>query len=559
MLLLFYGYDFVSWNHCRKCLCIDCFRVNLIFYIYRNFVKGINGTSCTLFKLHRTVVNGENTSVTPKWIGISTLENALTQTTLVIDDVQKNVSKLYQSSLQNDTNTFTSLLFDLSEEYNNNINKFTKNNSVSINNFTLINPSNSANNSFLVPKYIERLGSYKNPDSYLSQINDEHILIMEPGLVFLNEMKNASSSLQNQSDEVKSSLSTSINDLNQIQSTFDDLSSDIFDEIIKYQNYINDYSDLVFYVLTGIFMFFGVVGFLCTFFFVLCEKCQCIRIFLHILWNFLAFFSFILMLLGGIIGLVGIVLTDGVGVLDYVVSPENLTPQEEGLSPIILSGESLDYINTCLNGDGNLYDKFGLKDSSNIDQLYLMNKKVTEYAALVSSYNDSYNSTIQLDKYYKEVFEDFSKTHAEVKNAFDNLNKLTQNNSLTDTWVSNESYCPNKPDIFPNETNNTSGNYCFVLYSHITNESIKLRYENTTITESINLLKQYNDSNYYLLSNAIEQNNNFKNISNLLLKQLKNDVDISKNITQPLTNIFSQYTGDEGINSLMNCSKIFNY
>ena len=528
------------------------------YFIYRNFVKGINGTSCTLFKLHRTVVNGEKTLETPKWIGITTLGEAFTNATLIIDEVQKNVIVLHNSSLEKDATDFEHTITNLSKDYDmfySNENKTTQ----LIDNFNLQNPNKVSNLKYIEPVYIERLGTIKNQFSFMYDIYTEHNSKMAPGIAFVNEMQAASSSLNDNSTNVKSSLETSVNDLNQIQSTFDDLSSNIFDEIIKYQNYINDYSDLAFYVLTGIFMFFGVVGFLCTFFFVLCEKCQCIRIFLHILWNFLAFFSFILMLLGGIIGLVGTVLTDGVGVLDYVVSSENLTPQEESISPIILSGESLDYINTCLNGDGNLYDKFGLKDSSNIDQLYLMNKKVAEYGALVSSYNDSYNSIIELDKYYKEFFQDFSKTHAEVKNAFDNLNKLTHNNSLTDTWVSNESYCPNKADVFPN-TDNASGNYCFVLYSNITNDTIQQRYNNnTTITESIFLLKQYNDSNYYLLSNATEKNNNFKNISNLLLQQLKNDVDISKKITEPLTNIFSQYTGDEGINSLMNCSKIINY
>lgn len=507
-------------------------------------MKGINGTSCTLFKLHRTVVNGESTTVTPKWIGISTLENALSKTTNIIDDVQNNVSELHKSSLENKSNEFGSLLDNLSDSYNNNITKYKNDNTISIEGFTLSNPNDLDNRTFLVPNYIEKLGSYNDVDSYLSQIKGEHTLIMEPGIFFINEMKSASSSLQDQSNDVKSSLETSINDLGQIQSTFDDLSSDIFDEIIKYQNYINDYSDLCFYVLTGVFMFFGVVGFLCTFFFVLCEKCQCIRIFLHILWNFLAFFSFILMLLGGIIGLVGIVLTDGVGVLDYVVSSDNLTPQEEGISPIILSGESLDYINTCLNGDGNLYDKFGLKDSSNIDQLYLMNKKLTEYEILVSEYKDSYNSTNQLGEYYQEIQKDYSKTHNEVGKAFENLNKITEN----DRFVPNESYCSNQQD---------NGGKCYILNSSFNLSSIDKEYDNKDTSKYINLLIQYNKENQNLLDNLIQQQKDFVNTSSDLLLQLKKDVNTSKKIIEPLTNIFSEYTGNEGINSLMNCSKHF--
>jgi len=51
-------------------------------------------------------------------------------------------------------------------------------------------------------------------------------------------------------------------------------------------------------------------------------------------------------LLGGVLGVIGLLSTDGSGFLEYILSEENLKAEQ-----LILSGDPAIYLNVCFNGN----------------------------------------------------------------------------------------------------------------------------------------------------------------------------------------------------------------
>ena len=61
-------------------------------------MEGINGTSCSIFKLYETVIQGEEKETIPKWLGIENIKDRLTQTVNTISSIREESSQLQTSS-----------------------------------------------------------------------------------------------------------------------------------------------------------------------------------------------------------------------------------------------------------------------------------------------------------------------------------------------------------------------------------------------------------------------------------------------------------------------------
>ena len=86
-----------------------------------------------------------------------------------------------------------------------------------------------------------------------------------------------------------------------------------------------------------------------------CTRCFC-KLFIHLLWNFMALFMICLFLIGSLFTLLGKVGEDMMSVFAYLVSEENLGPG----SDTILLGDVKQYLNKCFNYDGDISRELGL-------------------------------------------------------------------------------------------------------------------------------------------------------------------------------------------------------
>ena len=420
----------------------------------------------------------------------------------------------------------------------------------------------------VLPEYYNKFSPIDENGTYLFDINstDFYPKIYENYLITSGVAELAKTIAGDET--LESTLTDSTQSLDDIQVTFTDLSDDVLDEWKKYQDYLNKYANLIFYLLTGLMVVLGIVGFICTFFYSAFDKCQCMRIPLHFIWNIFSLFTFILMLLGSLFGLLGVVGSDGVGVMQYAFGPENLDPNND--DPIILKGgEAFDYINTCLNGDGNLASQLGLsKDGSgaeSLDQLYKMDAKVNEAASKIEGYGDTFASITNLQDTINKMRADISLTNSVIISAFTTLKNtantvLSADNSLSDKWVDSSSECGSLAIIKASEISNTNPstttNACFILSDYFTSEN-KLpedRYKEDSINTLLTALKNYQTNNKAQLETLSSTTTEYKTKLSGMLNNVKNDIQSSKNIIEPLTKIYKNDIGDDSIYSIVNCA-----
>lgn len=82
-------------------------------------------------------------------------------------------------------------------------------------------------------------------------------------------------------------------------------------------------------------------------------------------------------LVGSIIGLIGRIGGDMMSVISYVVSLENFNSDE----PVLINklGSANQYLNVCLNGDGNIADQLDISNSiGSFDDIYVAQRKIDE-------------------------------------------------------------------------------------------------------------------------------------------------------------------------------------
>lgn len=130
-----------------------------------------------------------------------------------------------------------------------------------------------------------------------------------------------------------------------------------------------------------------------------CCRCMC-KFLTHILWNVLAILMIVTFLIGSIIGLLGKIGGDVMSVLSYVVSLDNFNSEE----PLLINkiGSANQYLNCCMNGDGDIAGQLDISESiGSFDEIYVAQRKIDEAI-------DNFTSLIGdslVYKYYKELLD----------------------------------------------------------------------------------------------------------------------------------------------------------
>ncbi len=110
---------------------------------------------------------------------------------------------------------------------------------------------------------------------------------------------------------------------------------------------IKDVGNLGVNIFFGVLLGIIVLNLLALIFYCCCNKgCQCMRFLAHISWCIMAFIMLLTFLLGGVLGSVGLVMTDGSGFISYLFSKQNLLTDK-----VILTGQVATYLNPCFNGN----------------------------------------------------------------------------------------------------------------------------------------------------------------------------------------------------------------
>ena len=267
-------------------------------------------------------------------------------------------------------------------------------------------------------------------DSYLEQANGTFTSI-------------SSNSSEDGEDDITGVLGEVQTALNGIKGTFNDIKSEIEGLLFDNSELIDKYGRLGFKIVFGVLTLMNValaalMLFICLCSGKMCTKCGCCRyilkLFTHIIWNILALSTYVTFIMGFIFSLVGTLGNDVMSVISFVLSPENLAEDGEGVIINKLDSKPRKYLNECVNGEGDITSLVGM----NLSQQDSFNKLRT-IRANISATKQKFKDKKQLltYTYYKDELNSRLNLTSDklmlIKNDFDmDISKILDQSYLED-------------------------------------------------------------------------------------------------------------------------------
>ena len=219
--------------------------------------------------------------------------------------------------------------------------------------------------------------------------------------VFENSFGNVSFS--EEIDYLEGAIST-------FDSTGEDIDDDIYDFLHKYVNGHIKRSCIAIFVLTLIIGILGLAS-LGLYYFL---KSEVFRIFYIAIWNISMLFMLLAIIVSVIFGVIGYVFTDGIQVIHYILSSQNL----QSTDPVLFSNYNIyvsHIIEECANGDGHFLDIIseGIEAvgevlkyyyQGRIDELNSNNCDEVTKNIMIQYYSELLNSTSQLISISSNLF-----------------------------------------------------------------------------------------------------------------------------------------------------------
>ena len=395
----------IGWMICCCCSCCDCccccccckkegckvpcFIFTYIFYalaigacIYgltqsNKLLEGLADTECSVMKLMEDVSYGENKTTLPKWIGIQGINKLLT-------DLKNSINTLKTDAIDNLKNKIKEI-DDNRTDFTEGIRDFDGycyNGGSYPDDYTKTFTSSEVSNENYQKKYvldiIKYVGHRDNDDddypdkTFLYALNHEYSEVAERTDGYVQTANTSFHNILNDNtDDVIKALDKGKDILEKLKKPFDKYYDTIGDILVDYSGDIDKYGKFGVKLALTILMIINValailLIFICCCSMKACTSCCCFRCLFkfctHIFWNVLALMMIITLLIGSLFSIIGKVGNDGMSLVSYIVSQENLNNEED---PFLI-GQAKDvkkYLNICLHGDGSLENEFDLGDS----------------------------------------------------------------------------------------------------------------------------------------------------------------------------------------------------
>ena len=448
-ILCIFGWIICCFCNCCNCCCcccckkpgckIPCFIWTFLLYAAvvavcfygltqtNKIFTGLANTECSILNFFDEILFGEQKQTTPRWAGIEGINSILNEISGVIREMGPSTYETLEDGLEqihDEEETFEEILKGSGENFYDNGNykngKYSKD-------YTgkglYQTPGDDGELEgrcvidlvYLFGRYEEDTedptkGSYKPDGSLLNLWNLEYSTVAGVANDNLNKAKDGFKDiLDDNLDKIQDVLDDAQDKFNDLKKPFDDIYQQLASSIYDYSMLIDDYGKdgvkLCFGALALINIVLAVLMFLiCMCSGKMCVNCCCCRcmckFLTHILWNVLAILMIVTFLIGSIIGLLGKIGGDVMSVISYVVSLDNFNSEE----PLLINkiGSANQYLNCCMNGDGDIAGQLDISESiGSFDEIYVAQRKIDEAI-------DNFTSLIGdslIYKYYKELLD----------------------------------------------------------------------------------------------------------------------------------------------------------
>ena len=380
---------------CKKTGCkIPCFIFTYIFYLVAIFVciygltqsnqifKGIADTECSFLRFVEELLDGETKEKLPKWAGIEGIISILDQINGKLENLEgtriNNINQhiedlLDETKSDSPRNLFLDKMKDADRSfYEDNTAKMLYNRQYSL--------SDKYTNAQYLLDIIQYFGHYdpstKEGTPKLSVIDiwvTEYNEVSKAADTKLGEAKgNFNDILGEKFSQISDALNEGKNVVGDFKSGFQDIKDDLAQSIIDYSEIIDTYGKkgfkYIFYAIGIINIVLAIfITFLCCCSGKTCTNCCCCRcfckFFIHLFWNTLALLMITTFLVGFLFTFIGQIGSNFVTILSYAVSEDNIGEGKENFLIDQLE-EAKNYIDTCVNGNGDIMNKLGIDTNS---------------------------------------------------------------------------------------------------------------------------------------------------------------------------------------------------
>jgi hypothetical protein len=379
------------------------------------------------------------------------------------------------------------------------------------------------------------------PNSFVFKWYNEFKTIATNSEEKMNKATTDFNKLIGNKDSVNSALEDGANQIEKIKTSFDKVKKQISGVIVDYSDTIDEYGNIGYKAIFSIFIVIDalIAAFISLRMFCKFPVCQngCLNCLLksgiHILWNILALMTFLTLILGSVLTLVGTVGNDLISVVSFLVSDENLK-KEDGNSndDAILLGDAAKYLTHCINGDGNLKGELGFSgEGTGFDNLEELKKAENTINNLIANFTEVGQRRLAYEEYknkfdkiknyqtddFKLIKLDASNNIEEslsFKDYIENLNSVVT--SQHDTWSiscsGNNNRKPSCQDTKPSDDQQNC-----IEFSTCTSKNLNDWY-GSTLSENLNVkvINAFIES----IQTASKKTNNLEN-------DLNNDADLS--------------------------------
>ena len=405
-------------NCCCCCCCkkpgckIPCFIFTYIFYglsvaicIYglsqsNHIFVGLADTECSLLKFFDQILDGEMKEERPRWAGIETINKFLGNITTQIGDLKHGTMGELEESIRSIDNN-KGIFLTAMDESGSNFYKPSPDTGY-LDYYAETYSNLKANGRTISGTYVLDLikmfgnkktgGGFTPENSILDIWEKEYKIVSENADGYIETArKSFESMIDDGSGDILGSLNEGKDILDEIKESFNDIKSEISDMIIDYSDTIDEYGKLGFKLVFGVLALMNValgvfILFICLFSGKMCTNCCCCRcifkFFTHLLWNILALLMFITFMVGFLFSFVGQIGNDGMNLISFVVSEDNLGKNGTGGERMLVDqlGEGINYLDRCINGDGKIEEELDLDmdQLNSFDQVNEVEEKINE-------------------------------------------------------------------------------------------------------------------------------------------------------------------------------------
>ena len=505
----------------------------------QNIMKGLNGMSCTVFKLYTEVKDGQEAEITPKWTGINNIQNKLVEISQTVENIGNNRVGIFNKnpSLDDKETNFKTSLSGAANHVSNK--KITDASSTTIN---------------ITPDYVTNYYPVETVGKTAYQINFEFDQLLIKSKDIISQADSSSLKIVEQSSDITGVINDIDSLFNDFGSALDSFSGSIAEPWMDYQKTITNYGNFGCNIFFGVLV--GLSGLIIglTIVFVLL-KIKFLKIFIIIFWNILVLIMILTFIIGGVFGLLGIIGKDGTSVIYYLISEENLN----STPPKIIPDSIGSYIDVCMHGDGDLSSKFpkvgGLDEMEKLNQLkQQLDATKAELQQFTGSTTISNNNNYLLQT--KDSFSDASNT---IRDKYINpLNLALKNCNINEKVEDSQKNCGGYTYTPFSASLPVNTNKKCLLFSEWTTAQLKARYTGCSnidpLIDDIGKIKNVNDqiiNEIIAINKALD--GEFISVIDFVIKILD---EIDEKLITPTNQVLGEIGNDPEksfISTLINC------